>query len=141
MRSKKIKKKKLKSNSSYSRNLDNTKVESNSINHSKYDQVEETSYKKFIKIPAPTAFEETSKSIGQRLEEESNIYSPLAISGRNQVEHFNSRDSNDEFEKYRKALNTSNSKSKNRRKLYLELIAKFEDEERSYKKSRSKSKS
>jgi hypothetical protein len=101
------------------------------------------SYKKFIKIPGPM-FEDTCKSVGQRLEEESNIYSPLGQSGRNQVEHFDSGDpSIDEFDKYRNALdNSSNSRSKNRRKLYLELIRKFEDEEyRSRKKRRSKSKS
>lgn len=93
-----------------------------------------------IKIPSPQPFEETYKSVGQRLEEESNIYSPL---GRNQVEHYNSRndDTIDEIEKYRKALDNSNNSRKSKRKMYLELIRKFEKEEQKHKKRRSKSKS
>jgi len=90
------------SNSSFSRRLNETKVDS--INQSKYDQVEEhlrplESYKHFIKIPSPQRMEDTYKSVGQKLEEESNIYSPL---GRNQVEHYNSRndDTIDEIERY-----------------------------------------
>lgn len=84
--------------------------------------------------------EGTYKSVGQKLEEESNIYSPL---GRNQVEHYNSRNENDtidEIERYRKALDNSNNSRKSKRKMYLELIRKFENEERK-RKRRSKSKS
>jgi hypothetical protein len=60
------------------------------------------------------------------------------------VEHYNSRgddDTMDEIERYRKALDNSNYSRKSKRKLYLELIRKFESEERKRKKSRSKSKS
>ena len=60
------------------------------------------------------------------------------------MEHYNSRgddDTIDEIERYRKALDNSNHSRKSKRKLYLELIRKFESEEKKRKKSRSKSKS
>ena len=84
--------------------------------------------------------EDTYKSVGQKLEEESIIYSPL---GRNQVEHYNSRndDTIDEIERYRQGLDNSNNSRKSKRKMYLELIRKFENEEKKHKRKRSKSKS
>jgi hypothetical protein len=74
------------------------------------------------------------------MEEESNVYSP--IGGRNVVEHYVSNDqADDELERYRKAIERSDTSRASRRRLYLQLIQKFEEEERKYQKKRPKSKS